>query len=472
MPFSRRYVPITLALAAVLAGLLLIAAGTARAESFVPGQVIVGYTSSPTPVVKASIARRMGVRIPEAAAAGLPQATAATVTNEQVLKLPAGVSVSSAVARLRSEPGVAYAVPDFVAHTAGSWFPDDRGRTGIAGGWTKVQWNFLTGAGVNAPEGWSNLLAVHRPGARGVTIAVLDTGVAYRNWKQFRRSPDLGYAHFVTPHDFVANNNYPLDRDGHGTLVASIIAESTNNGYGLTGLAYGASIMPVRVLGADGSGDAPTIARGIRYAVNRGAQIINLSLEFSVNPPTLASDIPDVMSALRYAHQKGVLVVAAAGNDETNQIAYPARAPAVVSVGATTKDRCLAYYSNDGSQLDLVAPGGDDDAALGDPNCHPSRNLPDITQITLLSSNNVRQFGYAGGWYGTSMSSPEVAAGAAMVIASGVIGRHPTPAQLLARLEATAQQLGSTKPNATYGYGLLDVGAATRPAHTTHARRR
>jgi serine protease len=236
--------------------------------------------------------------------------------------------------------------------------------------------------------------------------------------------------------------------------------------------------MPVRVLGADGSGDSPTIARGIRYAVNHGAQIINLSLEFWVCPPqnscpddpsTQASDIPDVMSALRYAHEKGVLVVAAAGNDGANQIAYPAQAPGVVAVGATTQDRCLAYYSNDGSRLDLVAPGGDSDAFLNSSACHPGRTLLDITQMTLVDgSNNLRKFGYPGGWYGTSMSSPEVAAAGAMVIASGVIGRHPSPAQILARLDATAQPLGGSKPNATYGHGLVDVGAATAPI--THAR--
>ncbi len=455
---------LSLALAAALA-----LAGTAHGADFVPGRVIVGYSAAPNPVVKASIARRMGVRVPDAAAAGLPQAAPAPVVSEQVLQLPPGVSVTSAVVRLRGQSGVAYAVPDYVAHAAGAWFPDDRGRSDVAGGWQRMQWNFLVGAGVNAPAGWGNLQAVHRPGARGVVIAVLDTGVAYRNWHSFLRSPDFGNTRFISPYDFVAGNAYPLDRDGHGTLVAGLVGESTNNGIGLTGLAYGASIMPVRVLGQDGSGDAPTIARGIRYAVNHGAQVINLSLEFPLD--TLPTDIPDILSALRFAHQRGVLVVAAAGNDQTEQVAYPARAPAVVSVGATTRDRCLAYYSNDGSRLDLVAPGGDGDASLNEPSCHPGRSLPDIFQMTFLDSSKLRRFGYPNGWYGTSMASPEVAAGAAMVIASGVLGRRPTPDQLLARLKATAQPLGGSKPNATYGYGLLDVGAATAPApHLAHSR--
>ena len=88
--------------------------------------------------------------------------------------------------------------------------------------------------------------------------------MAFRNYKQFTKSPDFGRTKFVAPYDFVSHNKYPVDREGHGTFVAGTVAESTNNGYGLTGLAYGASIMPVRILDADGTGDAATISRGIR----------------------------------------------------------------------------------------------------------------------------------------------------------------------------------------------------------------
>ncbi len=98
----------------------------------------------------------------------------------------------------------------------------------------------------------------------------------------------------------------------------------------------------------------------MRFAVKHGAQVINLSLEFS--PGVTASDIPELIEALRYAHRHGVLVVAAAGNEGHAALAYPARAPDVVSVGATTEHGCLAAYSNDGSGLTLVAPGGGADA--------------------------------------------------------------------------------------------------------------
>ena len=93
--------------------------------------------------------------------------------------------------------------------------------------------------------------------------------------------------------------------------------------------------------------------------------------------------------------------------------------------------------------------------------CHPGRTLPDITQLTFFNVGNPGRFGYPSGWYGTSMSSPHVAATAALVIASGVIGRQPSPDQVLARLEQTARTLGGSKPNQYYGYGLVDAGAAT-----------
>jgi serine protease len=133
-------------------------------------------------------------------------------------------------------------------------------------------------------------------------------------------------------------------------------------------------------------------------------------------------------------------------------------------VGATTRDRCLADYSNGGSGMDIVAPGGGNDAIMpGEPDCHPERSLPSIYQLTLTSPPRWNHFGYPNYYIGTSMSSPEVAAAAALVIASRVIGRHPTPDQILNRLEETATTLpvGGTKPNSGYGYGLLDAGAAT-----------
>lgn len=378
----------------------------------------------------------------------------------QVLRLARGVSVTRAISQLRGRHGIAYAVPNFIAHAAGSFIPNDPGRSHRRAGWEALQWNFLPGPGVNAPQAWANLIADGRPGGRGVVVAVLDTGVAYRTWHHFTASPDFGATRFVAPHDFVANNRYPLDREGHGTFVTGTVAEATNNGVALTGLAYGAAIMPVRILDRSGNGDAVTISRGIRYAVTHGAQVINLSLEFSLS--ITAGQIPNIISALQFAHRRGVVVVAAAGNESAGRLAYPAQGPAVISVGASTRDRCLADYSNAGPRLDLVAPGGGDDSSVVvDPDCHPARSLASIYQETILDPARPGRFGLPGGIYGTSMATPHVAATAALVIASGVLGPRPSPDRILARLEATAQPLGGSKPNRSYGYGLVDAGAAT-----------
>ncbi len=432
-------------------------AAPAQAADYVPNEVVVGYAPAAAASRLAHTTREMGIRaIPSASSPGV-----------QLVRVPAGESVWRAIAKLRRQRGVAYAVPDYIAHQAGSWIPNDPGEAHRAEGWELLQWNFLPGVGVNAPEAWANLRADHRPGGRGVVVAILDTGVAYRNWEQFRKSPDFGGTRFVDPYDFVANDPYPLDREGHGTFVAGMVAEATNNHFGLTGLAYGATIMPVRVLDSDGNGDSATIARGIRYAVKHRAQVINLSLEFDIT--VTASDIPDIISAINFAHRRGVVVVAAAGNDSARRLAYPARAPATISVGATTRDGCLAGYSNGGAKLDLVAPGGGDDATIAsDPNCHPFRNLPAVHQMTfrdfdsLSPGSNPTRFGFPGS-YGTSMASPEVAATAALVIASRVLGRRPSPDLILARLEQTATPLGGAAPNEDYGYGLLNAGAATTP---------
>ena len=130
-------------------------------------------------------------------------------------------------------------------------------------------------------------------------VAVLDTGVAYRTLGRFRRAPDLGA--IVPGYDFVDDDRYPFDGNGHGTHVAGTIAEATNNEIGAAGIAYGARIMPVRTLDEYGAGDAVTISRGIRYAVRRHADVINMSLEFGQS--VVASQLPDVLAALRFARR-------------------------------------------------------------------------------------------------------------------------------------------------------------------------
>jgi len=343
-----------------------------------------------------------------------------------------------------------------------SLMPNDPGRAGVATGWQQIQWNFIGPFSVNAPVAWDRLEAAGLPGGRGTVVAVLDTGVAYADRGRFVRSPDLRGNRFVPGRDFVERDKYPHDLNGHGTHVASTIAESVNNAVGVTGLAYGAQIMPVRVLDRNGEGDSVSIAKGIRWAAKHGADVLNLSFEFG--EAVRARQIPNILDALRFANRKGVLVVGAAGNEAARAVAYPARADDVISVGATTEHGCVAEYSNTGPQLDLVAPGGGPDADVrDDPNCRPLDNSGrDIFQMTF--TRNVRTFGLPGRYMGTSMAAPHVSATAALVIASGVVGADPTPAQIKERLLATARDLGLPGPDNRYGAGLLDAAAATDPA--------
>jgi serine protease len=431
----------------------------------VPGEVLVRFATATSPPAHAADVRAAGAVDP-----------GPTGARTSLLRLRAGASVPAAVRRLRRQRDVLWAVPNYTAHASAAFVPNDEGDGHQPGDWQALQWNFAGPFGVDAPEAWANLAADGAPGGKGVVVAVLDTGVAYVDRGRFRRSPDFSRYSFVKGHDFVAHNSFPNDRNGHGTFVAGTIAEATNNHYGLTGLAYGVRIMPVRVLDSQGEGAASTIAEGVRFAVKHHAQVINLSLEFSTD--VTASDIPELIGALRYAHRRGVLVVAAAGNEGRSAIAYPARTPDVVAVGATTEHGCLANYSNDGSRLTLVAPGGGSDANLpGDPNCHP--DLPagkDIYQVTFTASST-RRFGLPSDYEGTSMAAPHVSAAAALVIASGVIGPHPSPARIVERLRATARKLGGGGDERLYGGGLVDAAAATAPGGpgavaAIHVRRR
>jgi serine protease len=424
------------------------AAFNGGAPAYAPGEVVVGYQAGTGPSAQAATARAVGAR------AGM-----APSTRTRVLHVPTG-KVRATVARLRRLPGVAYAAPNPIAHISQQepGLPNDPGIRGYPGGLAALQWNFFGDKGVNAMEAWGNVAAAGAPGGRGVRVAVLDTGVAYRNIGRYKRSPDFANTKFVAAYDFVDNRREVVDRNGHGTHVAGTIAESTNNRIGVSGLAWGATIIPIRVLDSNGYGDAATIAKGIRYAARHNAKVINMSLEFSTS--VRASEIPDIISAIRYANQRGAVVVGSTGNEGEARVAYPARTGIVIAVGATTDDGCLASYSNDGVGIDIVGPGGGSDAQLSqDPSCVVGHQGRDIYQMTYL--NSISRFGLPSGYRGTSMAAPHVSATAALVIASKVLGPSPTPAQVECRIKATARRLGIPGPNRIYGWGLVDAGAAT-----------
>jgi serine protease len=388
------------------------------------------------------------------------------------VELPPGVEVGEAAAALRANPRVAYAVPNYIA-TASAFVPNDPGKVpparGPPRGWARKQWNFLCGShcggvgpdlrapgGIDAIRAWRRLIEVRRPGARGVRVAVLDTGIAYKDAAGARRSPDFGARQFLPGYDFVSNDAEPLDQNGHGTHIAGTIGERANNRLALTGLAYAAKLMPVRVLNAIGNGPSDEIAQGIRFAVRHGAKLINMSFNFDCGAP-----VTPVAQALAYAHRHGVVLVASVGNGSPRDcIAMPATAEHVIAVGGTTANLCSGDYSRTGAQLDLVAPGGGRDArGVG---CASPRTGPPILQLTFRPGTRNR-FAFPTDYVGTSMAAAHVTGVAAMVLASGVVPRA-RPDAVAHRLRITARDLGPPGRDPTFGCGVLDAGAAVDPA--------
>jgi serine protease len=397
----------------------------------------------------------------------------------RALRLPRGAGVLATARGLRHNPRVAYAEPDYVATASAVEpfaLPDDPGTLGGAseaaagvGDWSFKQWNFLPWEGIPTPrlptspggidvvDAWRNLDEVGEPGGEGVTVAVLDTGIAYRSEPpRFQRSPDFTAGQFAKGYDFVADDRVPLDENGHGTHVAGTIAEKTDNGIGLTGIAYRAKLMPVRVLDRHGRGDATEIAKGIRFAVAHHAQVINMSFNFGCG-----KKVPVVDEALREAFARGVVAVASAGNlGSETCVSEPATGPRVIAVGGTTEGGCLGSYSLAGTAIDLVAPGGGAPA----PGCASVSARP-IYQVTL-KGGSTDIFGIPGDYVGTSMAAAHVSGVAALVLASGVLGSPATPQALVEavtrRLRSTARDLGL--PSTQEGAGMIDAAAATSPA--------
>ena len=351
-----------------------------------------------------------------------------------------------------------------------AYVPNDSGVAARAAnaGWATVQWELNGPFGINAPQAWSQASRLGGSGGKGIKIAVLDSGIAYANRGRYRRSPDLARARFVRGYDFVDDDPYPNDEYGHGTFIASTIAATANNAYGTVGVAYRSRLMPIRVLDFEGRGYPSTIARAIRYAVRRGADVINLSLELYDGPPLeptprSVTASRAVRAALAHARRAGVVVVSAAGNSSDPKVPAKKYDTLAINVGGTTEHGCLGDYSNHGPGLDLVAPGGGANADVaGDPHCVPG--LPPGRDISAVSfrTESPSRFEVLPRFRGTSTASPHVAGVVALVLASRILGDKPTPAEVERHLEETARDLGAPGRDRHYAAGLVDATAATR----------
>lgn len=271
--------------------------------------------------------------------------------------------------------------------------------------YARYQWNLPA---IHTEDGWT----LSR-GKRNVPVAIIDSGVDLTH-------PDLT-RRLLPGYNVLADDRSPNDENGHGTHVAGIIASQPNNGEGVAGMTWFNPIMAVKALNADGYGTSIDVAKGIRWAVDHGAKVINLSLG-NYQPSSVLEE------AIRYADAHDVVLVAASGNDSTSQASFPAAYPEVISVGAVNPDLSYALYSNYGDYVDVVAPG------------------------TNIAST------FAGHRYaalsGTSMAAPHVTALAALIRS---VNPRLSNDEVRDIILESADDLGDRGKDPYYGYGLINV---------------
>ena len=428
-------------------------------QAYLPDSLIVKFRPGTSPAAL----RSMLALVDGTATTRLPNADFDIVTTQP------GIDPEAAALRLASQPDVEYAQARYIVHPR--FVPNDPLYA--------RQWNFPA---IEMERAWD----INPGAASSVIVAVIDTGVAYRGGTirfsttnplaqqvfpgrtsvdiPFAAAPELGGAsRFVSPHDFIYNDDTPLDLVGHGTHITGTIGQLTNNGVGVAGMAFNVSIMPVKVIGdlwdfvfALATGTDDTVAQGVRYAVDNGAKVLNMSIG-RLGPPS-----PVIQSAVTYAVSHGAFVAIAAGNEfmSGNPVERPAdlgpQIEGVMTVGAVGRNRQRAPYSNTGPYVEIVAPGGDQ-VADGQTGGILQQTFDDDFVLPPIGPPRFDVFVYA---YeqGTSMATAHVTGMAALLMQQGITD----PAAIEAAIKRFATDLGPAGRDDQYGNGLINVRAALR----------
>lgn len=363
---------------------------------------------------------------------------------------PEGAPVKQVAAEYASSPAVAYAEPDYemAAFVAA---PDDP-YYGSSGTWGQGYGDLWGVSKIDSLGAWQV-----NTGSPGTVVAVVDTGLDFTHpdiqgniWQnpgetgvdgngQDKQSNGVdddanGYVDDWRGWDFYSNDNNPTDDHGHGTHVAGTIAATTNNGIGVAGVSWQAQVMPLKFLGATGSGYTSGAVLAIRYAADNGAHISNNSWGGGGWSQTLAD-------AFEYAHDDGMTHLAAAGNSGADSSNYqPAAFPTVITVAATQYNDTRAYFSNYGAKIDVAAPGVDT----------LSLRASGTSMGTAVGSLYTRASG-------TSMATPHVAGLAALIISE-----HPdwSNEQVRQVIRSSADDVGSPGRDDYYGYGRINAAVA------------
>ena len=375
---------------------------------YFPGEILIKFKDGVSEKAASSIHGQLGISEVREGFAGWYQiVTVATGKEREMAQLY----------QKRSE--VEYAEPNY--YRSFNSIPNDE--------FYHFQWHFPL---INVPDAWDLSTG------SGVTVAVVDSGVSTFGLDSFGH---FSGSRVLPGYNAILRLPGGMDFNGHGTHVAGTIGQETNNTEGVAGIAYHAKILPVKVMSFLGFGLDSWIIRGIRWAADNGADVINLSI--GGGAPSQALE-----SAVDYAYEKGVTVVAASGNDGFSEVDYPAAFENCISVGAVQYDKLLTAYSNYGEALDLVAPGGDLDEDQNGDGYGDGVLQETFTYLGLF-------WGYMFST-GTSMASPHVAGVAALIKS-----RHPEygPDEIRQVLQDTAEDLGTPGWDERHGYGLVDAYA-------------